>query len=78
MRDTVGEAITSSCDALPRTPTHGCASVGRTIRTYLYQLCMDTECSLKNLPGEIGDRNGWRERERERERVKGICVVIAT
>ena len=43
--------------------THGCASVGRPARTYLYQLCADTGHRLKDLPGAINDRDRWRERE---------------
>ena len=45
------------------TPLHGCASVGRPARTYLQQLCMDTGCSLEDLPEAMGDRRMASERE---------------
>ena len=45
-------------DILLWTPTHGYASVGQPIRTYLHQLCADTGCNLENLPGVINDREG--------------------
>ena len=63
-------------DILLWTSTHRCASIGRPARTYLHQLCVDTECSLKDFLGMMGDRDGWRERERER--VKEICAVSMT
>ena len=48
------------CDVLLWTPTHGHANVGSPAKIYLYQLCVDTGCSLKDL---LGGRDGWRERE---------------
>ena len=36
-------------------------------RTYIYQLCVDTGCSLKDLPRAIDVRGGWRKRKRIRE-----------
>ena len=50
-------------------PSHGPTNVGRPARTYLHQLCADTECSLKDLPGEMDDIDWWRERER----VRNLC-----
>ena len=44
--------------------THGRASVGRPAITNLHQLCVDTGCSLEDLPAAMDDRDGWRERER--------------
>ena len=38
-----------SKDILLWTPTHGRSSVGRPTRTYLYQFCGDTGCSLEDL-----------------------------
>ena len=46
----------------------------------LNQLCTDTGCNLRDLPGAMDDRYGWREikkerereREREGERVNGL------
>ena len=54
------------------TLTHGCASVGWPAKTNLHQLCVDTECSLENLPGAMDDRDRWKEKE------SGICTVSVT
>ena len=45
----------------------------------LNQLCADTRSSLKDLPGEMDDRKGWRDRERDKQtdRFREICVVSA-
>ena len=40
-------------DVLLWTPTHGHTSVGWPTRTYLHQLCVNTGCSLKELPGAM-------------------------
>ena len=53
-------------DVLLWTPTHGYPSVGRPAKTYIHQLCEDTDCHLEDLPHAMADRDGWRER------VKGI------
>ena len=50
-------------DFLLWTPTHVHASIFRPARTYLYQLCANTACSLENLPGVMDNRHGWRDRE---------------
>ena len=65
---------------LPRTPSHGRASVGRPARTYLQQLCTDTECSLEDQPEAVDNRDEEREREREREggRVREIRASSMT
>ena len=52
-------------DVLLKTPSHGRAKVGPPARTYKQQLCVDTWCSLDDLPGAMDDRDGWRERGRE-------------
>ena len=52
-------------DILLRTPSHGRPNEGRPARTYIQQLCADTGCSPEDLPGAMGDREGWRERFRE-------------
>ena len=39
-------------------PSHGRAKVGRPARIYLQQLCTDTGCSRKDLPGAMDDRDG--------------------
>ena len=43
--------------------THGRVSVGLQAKTYLYQLCTDTECSLEDLPGVMSDRVRWQKSE---------------
>ena len=48
-------------DILLWTPSHRRAKVGRLARTYIQQLCTDSRCSLEDLPGAMGDREGWRE-----------------
>ena len=40
------------------TPTHGYTSVGHPAKISTYQLCVDTRCSLEDLPGGIDDRDG--------------------
>ena len=47
------------------TPSHGRAKAGRPARTYIQQLCANTECSLENLPDAMGDREEWQERAKE-------------
>ena len=41
------------------------AKAGWPARTYIQQLCADTECSLEDLPGAMNDRDRWWERVRE-------------
>ena len=55
----MGELIS---DVLQWTHSHGQASGGWPARTYLQQLCVDTGCSLEDLPGAMDDRKGWWER----------------
>ena len=52
-------------NVLFRTPHHGRANVGRRAKTYLQQLCADTECNLENLPKAMDYGDDWRERVRE-------------
>ena len=52
-------------DVLLWTPTYGRAKAGRTARTYIQQLCEDTECSPEDLPEVMNDREKWRERVRD-------------
>ena len=49
-------------DVLQWTPAYGQAKAGRRARTYIQQLCEDTECSPEDLPGAMNDREVWRER----------------
>ena len=47
-------------DVLQWTPSHGRAKAGRPARTYLQQLCEDTECSPEDLPQAMNDgERGW-------------------
>ena len=70
MRDTTENVrIKLISDELQRISTHGHTRVGRSTRTYMYQPCADTGCSLEDFPGAMDNRDGWeRDRERERER----------
>ena len=43
------------------TPTHGYTRVGRTARPEIYQLCVDTRYSVKDLTGAMDNRDGWLE-----------------
>ena len=52
-------------DVLLWTPTYGRAKAGRPARTYIQQLCEDTECSPEDLPKAMNDREKWRERARD-------------
>ena len=52
-------------DILLWTPSHGRAKSGRPPRTYIEQLCVDTGCSLEDLPEAMDDREGWWERVRD-------------
>ena len=49
-------------DVLLWTPTYGRAKAGRPARTYIQQLCEDTECGPEDLPEAMNDREKWRER----------------
>ena len=52
-------------DVLLWTPAYARAKAGRPARTYIQQLCDDTECSLQDLPEEMNDREEWRERVKD-------------
>ena len=52
-------------DILLWTPSHGWASVGKPSRTYLQELCMDTGCSLEDLPEAMDNIDEWWGRVRE-------------
>ena len=52
-------------DVLLWTPSHGRAKAGRPARTYIQQLCADTECSPEDLPEAMDDWEGCRERVRD-------------
>ena len=47
------------------TPSHARAKAGRPARTYIQQLCVDTESSPKNQPKVMNDREGWRKKDRD-------------
>ena len=46
-------------DVLLWTPTHGRAKAGRPARTYIQQLCEDTECCPEDLPRAMNNREEW-------------------
>ena len=52
-------------DVLLCTPTYGRAKAGRLARTYIQQLCEDTECSPEDQLEAMNDREKWRERVRD-------------
>ena len=52
-------------DVLLWTTTYGRAKAGQPARTYIQQLCEDTECSPEDLPEAMNDREKWRERVRD-------------
>ena len=52
-------------DVLLWTPAYGRAKAGRSARTHLQQLCVDTGCSPENLLEAMNDREKWRERVRD-------------
>ena len=52
-------------DVLLWTPTYGQAKAGRPARTYIQQLCGDTECNPEDLPEAMNNREMWRERFRD-------------
>ena len=55
-------------DVLLWTPSHGQAKAGRLVQTYIQQLCVDTGCSLVDLPGAMNNRERWEKR------VRNICA----
>ena len=59
-------------DVLLWTPAYSQAKAGRPARTYIQQLCEDTECSPEDLPEAMNDREKWRER------VRDICASGTT
>ena len=50
------------CDVLLWTPSHGRAKARRPARTYIQQLCEDTESSPEDLPEAMTDREKWRRK----------------
>ena len=44
------------------TSSHGRVKAGRPARTYIQQLCADTECSPEDLSDAMDDREKWLER----------------
>ena len=69
-------------DVLLWTPTYGREKAGRPARTYIQQLCEDTEWCPEDLPEAMNNREKWRERVRD-IRVSGttwwwwfVCVQL--
>ena len=52
-------------DILLWAPTYDRAKARRPARTYIQQLCEDTECSPEDLPEAMNDRKKWRLRGRD-------------
>ena len=52
-------------DVLLWTPSHGRAKAAWPARTYIQQLCEDTECSSDDLSEAMNDREEWQERVRD-------------
>ena len=52
-------------DILLWTPSHGRAKARQPARTYIQQLCEDTECTPEDLPEVMNDRERWRERVKD-------------
>ena len=52
--------------------SYGHPTIGWPARSYIHHLCVDTGCSLKDLPRVIDDWDGWREREGKRESSKSM------
>ena len=46
-------------------PIYGRAKAGRPARTYMQQLCEDTDCSSEDQPEAMNDREKWQERVRD-------------
>ena len=55
--------LTSHLTSHPRKNSYRLASFGRSENTYIYQLCMDTRCSLEDLPGAMDQRDGRKLRQ---------------
>ena len=51
-------------DVLLWIPAYGQVKAGRPARTFIPQLCEDTECSPEDLPEAMNDGEKWRERVR--------------
>ena len=57
------------------TPTYGRTKAGRPARTYIQQLCEDTECCPEDLPEAMNDREKWRERFRDIRATSTTCCL---
>ena len=47
-------------------PTYGHTSVDWPAKSYLYQLCADTEYRLEDLHGAMATKDRWRDRENQK------------
>ena len=54
-----------NCELLLWTPSYGREKAGRPARTYIQQLCEDTECSPEDPPEAMNDGEEWWERARD-------------
>ena len=57
---------------------HGQTSVSQPAKTYIHQLCTDTECSLEDLPGVMDYRDRWQERVKEPHAVDMTMICTHT
>ena len=65
------------CYILQWTPTHACANVDWSPRTYLHQFWADTGFSLEDLPVAMDDSDGWREKFRfQRDVVMTMMMMM--
>ena len=49
----------------------GLQQIDTPVKTYIHQLCADTECHLEDLPRVINNTDEWREK------IKGISALSA-
>ena len=65
MWDTAGVGTNSKVTYSCEPPSHGRAKARRPARTCIEEFCVDTGCSLEDLPNAMNHREKWRERIRE-------------
>ena len=57
-------------------------SVGWSVKTYIYQLCVDIGCHLEDLPSVMTNRDGWQKRLGnyycQINRMMMIIIIIST
>ena len=68
----IKEQGTISCDVLLWTPIHEQTIVGRPAKSYIHQLCMDTRCSLDDIPRLMAEMEEWRKGESR----EAVCWLV--